>query len=401
MAQKHRLDQKAPNIITLIVMSSFAAMGAVIFTPALPQMADYFKVSSGHSQLAVTLFLLGYALGQLIYGPLSNYFGRKKAFIIGIVIATLGSILSILAEPLHSFDLLIVGRVFEALGSSAGLVISFAIVNDFYYPKDARKVISYMMLAFAIVPGVSTLIGGLLVTQWHWISCFYFLLIYGLVITLPVFMLAETLVEKDTQALHHRKIAMNYAKLFACKKLTISSLFYGLATMCIYTYAAGAPFIAIHQLGISAQRYGFIGLLPFLGTGLGSIVSAKLSHRLSAKALVMIGMMISTTGILLLAILFACGQVALWSLIGCGAIFMFGGCLIMINCAGLATADIQDKGNASAVMSFTNMMMPVTGTFVIAMIPWANDIKLPIILVAIVIVMQLLYQYAKRLWVDV
>src|SRR5579863_5021478 len=155
----HRLQQREPHILILIVMSSFASMGAVIFTPALPQIAEYFHISLGHSQLTITLFLLGYAIGQLIYGPLSNRFGRKPAFFIGVFISTIGSIISIISEPLHSFTFLILGRLLEALGSSAGLVIAFTIISDHYYPEQARRVIAYLMLAFAIVPGVAVFIG--------------------------------------------------------------------------------------------------------------------------------------------------------------------------------------------------------------------------------------------------
>ncbi len=181
----HRLPQKEPHILTLIIMSSFASMGAVIFTPALPEIVQYFKISINHSQLTITLFLLGYALGQLIYGPLANRLGRKSAFYIGILVATIGSIISILSEPLNSFGLLIFGRMLEALGSSAGLVIAFTIINDHYYPQQARRIIAYLMLAFAVVPGIATFIGGLLVSHWHWITCFYFLLIYGLILIIP------------------------------------------------------------------------------------------------------------------------------------------------------------------------------------------------------------------------
>ena len=128
--QTHRLNQKEPHIVTLIIMSSFASMGAVIFAPALPEIAQYFNISQGHSQLIITLFLLGYAVGQLVYGPLANRFGRKTAFYIGIFVATIGSLISIISEPLHSFKFLIFGRMLEAFGSSAGLVISFTIISD-------------------------------------------------------------------------------------------------------------------------------------------------------------------------------------------------------------------------------------------------------------------------------
>src|SRR3990167_8505435 len=221
----HRLDQKAPHILTLIIMSSFASMGAVIFTPALPEIANYFGISQGMSQLTITLFLLGYALGQLIYGPLANYYGRKKAFYIGIVIATIGTIISIASEPLNSFTFLILCRLLEALGSSAGLVISFAIVNDHYFPEQARRIIAYMMLAFAVIPGIATLTGGLLVSNFHWLSCFYFLLVYGLLIALPVSRLHETALTLDKTALQINTIKQNYAVAFKNKKLRNTTFF--------------------------------------------------------------------------------------------------------------------------------------------------------------------------------
>ena len=95
--QIYKLASKAPNIISLMLLSAFAAMGAIIMTPALPAIADFFGRSVGTTQLAVTSFLLGYALGQLIYGPIANRHGRKIALYIGIAIATLGSLFSILS----------------------------------------------------------------------------------------------------------------------------------------------------------------------------------------------------------------------------------------------------------------------------------------------------------------
>lgn len=224
-ASPHRLQQKEPHILILIIMSSFASLGAIIFAPALPEIAHYFHISQGHSQLTITLFLLGYALGQLIYGPLANRFGRKPAFFIGIVIATIGSLISILSEPLHSFNALILGRMLEALGSSAGLVLSFTIISDHYYPEQARRIVAYLMLAFAIVPGIATFIGGFLVTHFHWISCFYFLLIYGLLLIIPATLLHETATELKEDALYFTQLFKNYHIAIQNKLLLTTTLF--------------------------------------------------------------------------------------------------------------------------------------------------------------------------------
>lgn len=374
----HRLQQKEPHILTLIIMSSFASMGAVMFAPALPEIAHYFHISQGHSQLTITLFLLGYAIGQLIYGPLSNRFGRKPAFYIGICIATVGSLISIFSEPLHSFGFLILGRMLEALGSSAGLVISFTIIADHYYPEQARRIVAYLMLAFAIIPGLATFIGGVLVTHFHWISCFYFLLIYGLLLAIPASQLAETAISLSKHALHFSQIKKNYAIAFDNKLLRTMTLFFGLSGMCVYLYIASAPFIAIDYLKMSPEQYGLIGLTPYLGTALGSIVSARLASSVSVINLMRLGFIIDIAASVLLATLFYFGFINLPILIACGFILMFGNCLIVGSGASIATATSEDKANASAIMNFINVGMLVLGTFILAIVPGSPLIKLPL-----------------------
>jgi MFS transporter, DHA1 family, multidrug resistance protein len=389
----HRLNQKEPHILALIVMSSFASMGAIIFAPALPEIAQYFHISQGYSQLTITLFLLGYAIGQLIYGPLANRFGRKPAFYIGIVIATIGSLISIGSESLHSFTALIIGRMLEALGSSAGLVISFTVIGDHYYPEQARRIIAYLMLAFAIVPGIATFIGGVLVTHFHWISCFYFLLIYGLFLIIPAIYLEETAKELKTDALHASQIFKNYRAAIKNKLLITTTFFFGLSGMCVYIFIASAPFIAIDDLRLSPQTYGLIGLIPFIGTALGSLVSARLSSFLSVTMLMRAGLIIDAISAILLATLFYFGLINLTALILCGFILMFGNCLIVGSGASIATSTSVDKANASAVMNFINVGMVMLGTLILAIVPGSPTLKLSVLFLLIIILMSMVWLF--------
>ena len=392
-AYLHRLNQKEPHLLALIVISSFASMGAVIFAPALPEIAAYFHISEGHSQLTITLFLLGYAIGQLIYGPLANRFGRKPAFYIGIVIATLGSLISIGSEPLHSFVALITGRMLEALGSSAGLVIAFTIIGDHYYPEQARRIIAYLMLAFAIVPGVATCIGGILVTHFHWISCFYFLLIYGLCLIIPAACLHETAKELKTDALQVSQIIKNYGIAVKNKLLIRTTSFFGLSGMCIYLYVASSPLIAINHLQLSPQTYGLVGLIPFFGTALGSLVSARLSTLFSTTALMRTGFAIDIFAALILSISFYFGVINLTILILGGFVLMFGNCLIVGSGASIATMNAIDKANASAVMNFINVGMLVLGTFTLAIVPGSPIIKFPVLVLLAIGLMSLVWVF--------
>jgi MFS family permease len=377
-SRAYRLDQKAPHIITLIIMSSFASMSSMIFAPALPEIAEYFHISQGNSQLTLTLFLFGYAFGQLIYGPLANRFGRKSAFYIGIAVATFGSLISIASGLLHSFNALILGRLLEALGSSAGLVISFTIVSDYYYPEQARRIISQLMLAFAIVPGIATLIGGILTSHFGWFSCLYFLLIYGLCLIIPAMLLAETAQELRGDAIQIKQIIHNYRIALNNKLLISVTLFLALSGTCVYLYIASSPFIAINILGVSPQMYGTVGFVPFIGTAFGSVVSAKLSSQYSAKKLMLAGFTMGLMAMAGLAFLFYCEIVNLSMLIACGFLLMLGNCIIVGNGAGIATSTSEDKANASAMMNFINVGMLVIGTFLLAISPGTPMMKLPI-----------------------
>lgn len=398
MAQVHyRLDQKAPYLLTLIIMSSFASMGAVIFTPALPQIASFFGISNSHSQFTITLFLAGYALGQLIYGPLSNRIGRKRAFYVGIMIATIGSLVSILSEPYHSFYYLILGRCLEALGSSAGLVIAYTMINDYYYPPEARRVISYMTLAFAIMPGVATLVGSVLIAHFHWIGCFYFMLVYGLTLIIPVSFLKETALTLDPNALHVRDMRTNYQRVSHNRLMMYAAIIWGLATMGVYVYAASAPLIAIRYFHMSEEAYGFVGFIPFFGTALGSIVSAALSGKLPAAALVKLGFLMLAVAVILFADFFYCGPLNIFTLLFPATIYMFGACIMGANLASIGSAMVADKANGTAVMMFVNISLSVCGTLMLALIPGTQIIKMPLLFLLIVMVMLLMrWDYRRK-----
>lgn len=363
----HLINSKEPHIVSLMLLSAFAAMGAILMTPALPEISAYFHISIGTTQLTVTSFLLGYAIGQLVYGPIANRLGRKPALFIGIGIATMGSIFSILSSPVESFHLLIIGRLLEAIGASAGLAICFTIINDFYFPEDARRITSFLMFAFAIVPGVAIAIGGVLTQYIHWQACFYFLLCYGLFLLYPTIRLPETIGNKDLFAFRYRYIIKNYGKSFLNRKLVGCAICAGFSSACIYTFGAEGPFIGIHFLHIAPATYGILGLIPFIGTFFGSFVTIWLI-RFNSFFVLKIAFLLELIASVVMLIFFVCHYVTLFTLLGP----MFLLCLAhpMLSSTGLSLAITQteDKANGSAVMSFIAMAMPVLMTLLLGLL---------------------------------
>lgn len=363
----HRLVGKEPHIISLMLLSAFAAMGAILMTPALPEIAKFFNTSVGSTQLTVTSFLLGYAVGQLVYGPLANRFGRKPAFYTGIIIATSGSLFSILSSPIESFDLLILGRFLEALGASAGLAVCFTVISDFYYQDEARRITGLLMLAFAIVPGVAIAIGGALAQYINWQSCFYFLLLYGLILIYPIHRLPETIVERDPHALHYQHLLRNYWHMFLNKKLIGFALLSGFSSACIYVFGAEGPFIGIHLLHIAPATYGLLGLTPFIGTFIGSLAAIRMA-KFNPILVLKIAFLLELVAALTMFVAFVLHWVTLFTMLVPMGLLCIGHPIMAGTSLSLAMRQTEDKGNGSAVMNFSGMSMPVLMTFLLGIL---------------------------------
>lgn len=382
-----RLDTKEPHLLSLVILCAFASMGAVLMTPALPEIMPYFHVTEGQAQLTVTLFMIGYALGQLIYGPLANRFGRKPAFYIGISIATVGSIFSILAAPIDSFWLLLLGRLFEALGASAGLVTSFTVIADFYYPAQSRRITSYLIMAFAIVPGISVFVGGFLTQYFDWKSCFYFLFVYGLFLFYPAYKLPETLKEKHYDAIKINRIHRSYREVFGNKPLVRFALLYGFSGAIVYVFSADAPFIGIHMLDLSTSQYGMLALLPTIGMLIGGIFSAKASDKLSAQQLLWLGVSIEFLFALIMLVCFLSHRLSIYTLLAPMFFIYFGHALIASNASSSAMYFALDKANGSAVMNFICLTMVVLGTVILAVSHVHAAAFMPLIFVVLTVLL--------------
>lgn len=396
MANDYKLPVKKPQSFHLFVLAAFASLGAALITPALPKISSFFHIEEGLTKLTVTLFLIGYALGQLIYGPLSNRLGRKLALTIGIVVATVGSVFSILSEPLNSFVLLIIGRGIEALGMSCGLVVSYTIINDFYYPKQAKVIVSILMISFSIMPGVAVLIGGLIVYFYSWSYCFYFLLVYGILLYLNVHFLPETLLEKDRYALKFRTLENRYFAAFRNQQLFYYSLIYGLSACFTYVFAIEGPFIA-HHMKLSALVYSVWSILPYVGLLCGAIFSVWLAKKNKIyPGIILIGIIIAGIGTLLLGLLFLMHFVYPIVMFGLLSVVFIGNILIMSVAASLAPLKIDDKAIGSAVLGFTGIFLPVLVTLVVALLHDERPIMLPLIYAAVLVGISTVYWVIRK-----
>lgn len=304
-------DLKPFHLFTLLLLIAFASVTGLLFIPALPELDDYFHISNTKAQWTLSIFLVGYCIGQLPYGPLANRYGRKKTIYIGILLTILGSLFSYLAE---SFWILCIARFIQALGAAVGLKMSFTIIGDKYSGKEAAKVISLLSLAFGIMPGLAVATGGFVVTFAGWKGCFLFLTLYSIVVGLLSISLPETVKTLDVKALHWLQILKAYAHQFRNKNLVLNAMIVALSTSLIYIFATVAPYIGIERLKMSFSEFGLWNIVPATGLVCGALLSRQLSMKYSMEKNMLYGICIVFFGVSAMIVSFAFGFINKWTL---------------------------------------------------------------------------------------
>ncbi|HAT1658497.1 TPA: MFS transporter [Legionella pneumophila] len=383
------------SFITLLLLISFASVNAVLFTPALPNITVFFGITEHAAQQTITSFLIGYALGQLIYGPITNRYGRKRTLYVGISLQIISSILCVLAGMYALYSLLVLGRFLLALGSGVGLKMTFTLVNESYPPKLAAQKTSYLMLAFAIAPGMSVALGGILNSHYGWESCFYAGIVYGLILLAMATQLPETQKSLQLDAFQMKHLLHGYVSQFKNKPLISGGALMGGASCFVYLFAATAPFIAINLLGMSTTEYGLANILPSLGLTLGSVLSAQFAKKYSQRAGIQLGISISGFAALAMMIAALTHHSAFIKLFLPMIFIYLGLSFIFANASTFAMSHTSDKAHGSAVMNFINMGLVTVVILGLSVLPMSQYL-LPATYIILSALMMGLYLFTMK-----
>ncbi len=367
-----------PQFGILLILVSFASVGAVLFTPALPSIQAFFGISVGQAQLTVTSYLVGYALGQLPYGPIANRYGRKPALYIGICVAILGSLLCALSATVESFGLLVFARVLQALGASVGLKICFTMVADAYEQTAATKMISRVLLSFAVMPAVAVAIGGWLTEHFQWQSCFYFLVAFSFVALFLASRLPETASSLDPLAMRFSSIISGYHAKLSNKRLVISGLIMGCGSSVIYIFAMKSPFIGINLIGLSPEKFGLYNFIPLVGMISGSLLASRLAGRFVLINLLAGGILGALVATMTMLVPFALSAITPWTLFLPMVLIYIAESIVFAHISSFALAGAKNKSNASAVLNFINMSMTVVAVLLCELIYPESAFVLPL-----------------------
>lgn len=341
-------------ILTLGSLTTLGPFTIDMYLPGFPVIAKYLNTSTANVALSLSSFFIGISVGQLIYGPLLDRFGRKKPLYVGLTIYILASLGCAMAE---SIDALIALRFLQAIGSCAAAVTSMAMVRDLFPVKDSPKIFALLMLVVATSPMLAPTIGSYVIGAWGWQSVFVILMAMGFGVMMAArFLLPNTYVPDTSLSLRPVSLLKNYWNVLKKPQFFTYAFTGGIAFSGLFTYVAGSPMVVMEIFGQTEEVYGWIfaGLsVSFIGSSqINSIALRRYSSEQLARAALT---MQSVVGILFL-LFTVMGWIELYGTIA--FLFAFLACLGFTspNTAGLALAPFsRNAGSASALMGATQM----------------------------------------------
>lgn len=342
-----------PPLVLLVALAALGPLAFNILMPSMPGLVAAFAVEYGTVQLTLSLYLVGFGLSQLVMGPVSDQLGRRPVVLAGLALFLTGTVTALLAA---SIEQLILGRILQAAGSCAGVVLVRAIVRDIYDRDHAASMIAYIVMAMVMAPMFAPLLGGLLESRFDWRAGFGLVLSVGLAVAAWSWLaLPETSRYRGGGTTPGAVIA-GYARLLRSPLFRGYMLQTAFGSGCFFAFMAGAPLLTIEALGADPAVYGLAMLLPGCAYMLANFVAGRLSSRRGVQAMLEIGCLITLAGGLLLFAAAVILPLSLISLFGPMAVFAFGNGINLPNStAGAVSVDPTRAGAASALSGFCQM----------------------------------------------
>ncbi len=340
--------------VVLTALVALLALSTDLLAPALPAIAAGFAADQGTVQLTQSMFVLGFATAQLIYGPVSDRFGRRPVLIAGIalyLIASLGCVFAASAEQLAAL------RFVQAVGACAGPTLGRAVVRDIYGRERAAKALAYIGAAMGLVPAVAPIIGSYLLVLFGWRSLFVFFAGFSAATLLGVLaIVAESNKWKDPHALNPKRLVRNYLEMLGQRAYLGFSLSVALTYSALFMFLSGSGFVLISILGMPVAHFGYYFALLALSYILGTLIAGRLTLRLGIETMIAGATVLGVAAGALIAVL-AWAEIAhVGAVVGPMCLHMVAMGVVLPNGMAGAIGPYQEKaGAASALLGFFQM----------------------------------------------
>jgi DHA1 family bicyclomycin/chloramphenicol resistance-like MFS transporter len=351
----------------ILILTATAALGQFstsIYLPSIPAMTEALQAPLAAVQLTLTVYLFALAAFQLVYGPLADRFGRRPVMLAGLTIFVVASLVGAFAPTI---EVLIAARFFQGLGACAGLVLSRAIMRDAFAGPVLSRAMTYMGMAFALVPGSAPLLGGVLQDLFGWRAAFLVSTAAGVAVWLLVHRRIAESLRQRLETVHLLALVRAYGPVLR------SRAFFAFALACcgimggLFGFLAGSPDVYIRHVGLSPSHYGIYPPIASTGFVAGGALTVRLSRRLDDAMMVRLGLATLTLAAVAMALLPALSALNAVTITACMWLYLAGmGMSLPTAIAGGIRQFPERAGTASALLGFLQMAGAATGTLIVA-----------------------------------
>lgn len=359
----------------VFLLGSLAALGPFAidtYLPAFPEMARDFGTDVAHIGLSLSAYFLGICLGQLVYGPILDRFGRRTPLLWGLAIFAAASVLCAFAP---SSEALVALRFVQALGGCAGMVAGRALVRDLF-PDDAADVFSSLMLVMGVAPIIAPAVGGWLSATWGWPSIFLFLAVVSLLVTLAIASrLPTAYVRNQEQTLLPLEVARGYLAILRDRTFLAWGLSGSLVSGGLFAYIAGSPAVYMNHFGMSKSTFSWVFGINAMGLIAASQVNRLLLRRFRSESIstvVLVGQCLAGLGLVAAAWFHSAPgvYVLVW-------LFLFGQGFAFPNTSALAMRPFGiNAGSASALLGSLQMASGAVLSGLVSMLPGSTALPM-------------------------
>lgn len=318
-------------VFILGLLAMLMPLSIDMYLPALPVIAEQFGVPAGSAQMTLSTYILGFALGQLLYGPMADSLGRKPVILGGTLVFAAAAAACAMSQ---SIDHLIVMRFFHGLAAAAASVVINALMRDIYPKEEFSRMMSFVMLVTTVAPLVAPMVGGAVLVWFSWHAIFWILALAALLASAMIFFfIKETLPAEHRQKFHIRTTLGNFASLFRHKRVLSYMLASGFSFAGMFSFLSAGPFVYIELNHVSPQHFGYYFAMNVVFIFVLTMINSRFVRRVGALNMFRIGLWIQFVMAVWMVVT-AFLDVGFWTLVV--GIAAFVGCISMVSSNAMA-----------------------------------------------------------------
>lgn len=367
-------------IIMLAMMGVASFLGSDVYLPALPDIGVVMHHNTHAMQFTLGIYLLGLSVGQVILGPLSDAFGRRHVVLWSMVLFLIASVSCTLS---WSYTQLLLSRLFQAFGASAGLVVGRAIISDLYDRREAGRVIATIFPFMGVSPALSPLVGGFLSHYYGWRSTFLLVSVFALaILVLVLCFFHESLSSPHRQQWSLKGVLKHYPKVIRKKEFWFYAVAPCTSYLAFFAYLSETPFI-FHQHGFSDKAIGFMYLNLSATYIIGNFVARFFLKKHALNTLLRVGYCFFSLGALCLFFSSCFGFSVIAMMVSTSLLTFGNGFMMPLGTTGAVSSVTKHVGYASGLLGFIQLGVAAFSSSVIGVVSHDSLLRMSLYILSV------------------